>query len=217
LVGRTAYDYLKALANNQIKWLDLHAVREPPAHTFQKSDAQNSPEVHVALYKKYLGISPYISPKDERMTRPTLWHWDMHAPNIFVKDDRITSLIDWQSAWAGPLFLQYRYPKLAKYTGDVMLRLPENYKNMEKIEQDQVANQVEKSLVRYSYETETKKQNPLLVKVNDIPHGITRRQTVEFAEDTWEGDILPFRQCLIRLERFVPHCSFSRNQLTKIT
>jgi hypothetical protein len=98
-----------------------------------------------------------------------------------------------------------------------MLRLPENYKNMEKIEQDRVANRVEKSLVQYIYETETKKQNPLLVEVNDIPHGITRRQTVEFAEDTWEGDILPFRQCLIRLERFVPHCPFSRNQLTKIT
>jgi hypothetical protein len=116
-----------------------------------------------------------------------------------------------------PLFLQYRYPKLVNYTGDVMLRLPENYKTMEKIKQDQVAKQVEKSLVQYLYELETKKQNPLLVEVNDIPHGTTRRQTVDFAEDTWEGDILPFRQCLIRLERFVLHCLSSRNQLAKIT
>jgi hypothetical protein len=171
---------------------------------FQKSDAQNSPEAHVALYKKYLDISPYIIPKDERMSRSTLWHWDMHAPNIFVKDDQITSLIDWQSSWAGPLFLQYRYPKLVNYTGDIMLRLPENYKSMDKTEQDRVETQVEKSLVQYFYEMETKKVNPILVEVNDIPHGTTRRQTVEFAENTWEGDILPFRQCLIRLERFVP-------------
>lgn len=202
-VGKTPHDYLKALANNQIKWLSYHAVREPPTDIFQKSDAQNSPDVHVALYKKYLDISPYILPKDERMTRSTLWHWDMHAPNFFVRDDRITSLIDWQSTWAGPLFLQYRYPKLANYTGDVMLRLPEDYKDMEKSEKDRVAKQVERSLVQYLYETETKKVNPLLVEINDIPQGTTRRQTIEFAEDTWEGDILPFRQCLIRLERFV--------------
>jgi hypothetical protein len=83
-----------------------------------------------------------------------------------------------------------------------MLRLPENYKDMEKSEKDRVADQVERSLVQYIYETETKKLNPLLVVMNNIPQGTTRRQTIEFAEDTWEGDILPFRQCLIRLERF---------------
>ena len=90
-----------------------------------ESEAQKSPEEHIALYKKYLDISPYILPKDGTMARSTLWHWDLHAPNIFVKDDRITGLIDWQTAWAGPLFLQYRYPKLVRYSGDVMLRLPE--------------------------------------------------------------------------------------------
>jgi hypothetical protein len=127
----------------------------------------------------------------------------MQAPNFFVRDDQITSLIDWQFSWAGPLFLQYRYPKLVNYTGDVMLRLPEDYKDMEKSEKDRVANQVERSLVQYLYEMETKKQNPLLVEINNVPQGVTRRQTIEFAEDTWEGGILPFRQCLIRLERFV--------------
>ncbi|KAH8648313.1 phosphotransferase enzyme family protein [Tricladium varicosporioides] len=198
---KTAYDYIKALANNQIKWLSHYTKRKTPTDIFQTSNAQNSPDVHIALYKKYLDISPYIFPKDERMTRSTLWHWDMHAPNFFVKDDRITSLIDWQSTWTGPLFLQYRYPKLVNYTGDVMLRLPEGYRDMEKSEKDRVANQVERSLVQYLYETETKKQNPLLVEINDIFQGTTRRQTIEFAEDTWEGDILPFRQCLIRLER----------------
>ncbi|ELR06647.1 hypothetical protein GMDG_00264 [Pseudogymnoascus destructans 20631-21] len=179
----------------------LHAVRRPPTDIFRASDTQNSPDAHIALYKKYLDISPYILPEDKSMSRATLWHWDMHAPNIFVKDDRITSLIDWQSTWVGPLFLQYRYPKLVNYTGEVMLRLPENYKDMEKSEKDRVSDQVERSLVQFLYETETKKQNPLLVKVNDTPQGTTRRRTIEFAEDTWDGDILPFRQCLIRLER----------------
>ncbi len=136
------------------------------------------------------------------MNRSTLWHWDMHAANIFVKDDQITSIIDWQSAWAGPLFLQYQYPKLVNYNGKVILRLPENYKDMEKGEKDQVANQVERSLVQYLYEIETQKQNPLLVEVNNVPQRETRTQTIGYGEDTWDGDILPFRQCLIRIERY---------------
>jgi hypothetical protein len=205
--GKTAHDYLKALANNQTKWLEHHAVRRPPTDIFKASDTQNSPDAHIALYKKYLAISPYILPEDESMSRSTLWHWDIHAPNIFVKDDKITSLIDWQSTWVGPLFLQYRYPKLVNYTGEVMLRLPEDYKDMEKSEKDRVKDrvkdQVERSLVQFLYKTETKKQNPLLVKVNDTPQVTTRRRTIEFAENTWDGDILPLRQCLIRLERFV--------------
>lgn len=168
------------------------------------SNAQNSPDAHIALYKKYLTVSPYIFPEDERMTRSTLWHWDLHAPNVFVKDDRITSLIDWQSTSVGPLFLQYRYPKLVDYNGEVLLKLPEDYKDMEKRDQDRITDQVERSLVQYLYETETKTQNPLLVEINDTPQGRTRRQTIEFGEDTWDRDILPFRQCLIRLERFVP-------------
>lgn len=134
------------------------------------------------------------------MSRSTLWHWDMHAPNFFVKDDRITSLIDWQFTWVGPLFLQYRYPKLVDYAGDVMLRLPEDYKDMEKSEKDRVSDQAERSLVQFLYETETKKQNPLLVKVNDIPQGTTRRRTVEFAEDTLEWRYFTFQavSCQIR-------------------
>ena len=145
--------------------MSRHTVQELPADVFQKSDAQNSFDVHVTLYKKYLDISPYILPKDERMTCSTLWHWDMHAPNFFVKDDRVTSLIDWQSTWAGPLFLQYRYPKLVNFTGEVMLRLPKEYKDIEEDKKQRVANQVERSLVQYLYETETKKQNPLLVGI----------------------------------------------------
>ncbi|OBT42111.1 hypothetical protein VE00_06510 [Pseudogymnoascus sp. WSF 3629] len=198
---KTAHDYLKALANNQTKWLEHHAVRRPPTDIFKASDTQNSPDAHIALYKKYLAISPYILPEDKSMSRSTLWHWDIHAPNIFVKDDKITSLIDWQSTWVGPLFLQYRYPKLVNYTGEVMLRLPEDYKDMEKSEKDRVKDRVERSLVQFLYKTETKKQNPLLVKVNDTPQVTTRRRTIEFAENTWDGDILPLRQCLIRLER----------------
>jgi hypothetical protein len=48
-----------------------------------------------------------------------------------VEGGRIVSLIDWQNAWAGPLFLQFRHPKLVDYNGEVRLKLPENYESLE--------------------------------------------------------------------------------------
>ena len=132
-----------------------HAVQKPRTYTFgRNSDAQNSPDAHISLYEKYLDVSPYIAQRDERLTRATLWHRDLRAPNIFVKDGRITSLIDWQSAWAGPLLLQYRYPGLVRYGGEVMSKLPEKYEDLEQSEQNRISRQVERSLVQYSYEVD---------------------------------------------------------------
>lgn len=140
------------------------------------------------------------------MTRATLWHWDLHASNFFVKDEQVTCIIDWQSSWTGPLFVQYRYPKIVHYAGEVMLRLPEAYETMEGDEKLRVSRQVERSLVQYLYEAKTKKTNPLLANIINIPQRTIRKQTIAFAEDSWEGSILSFRQCLIRVERFVLLC-----------
>ncbi|KAK0105681.1 Phosphotransferase enzyme [Cadophora gregata] len=198
---KSADDYLKALANNQVTWLSQYAPRKTP-NIFQKSVAQESPDAHIALYKKYLAICPYILPKDERMARSTLWHWDLHASNLFVKDERVTCIIDWQSTWAGPLFAQYRYPKLVHYAGEVMLRLPDDYETMEGNEKVEVSSQVQKSIVQYLYESKTEDSNPLLTDIVNVPQRTVRKQTIAFAEDSWEGGILSFRQCLIRLERY---------------
>ena len=94
------------------------------------------------------------------------------------------------------------------YNGKVRLKLPENYESLEEgDEKARIRKQVEKSIVLYTYEAETDKTNPLLGEILRINHGRTRRQTIQFAADTWDGDILAFRQCLIRIERFVdPSC-----------
>lgn len=49
----------------------------------------------------------------EKVSRPTLWHTDLHMGNMFVSDTDPTqtvSLIDWQSVVIAPLFLQARFP-----------------------------------------------------------------------------------------------------------
>jgi Phosphotransferase enzyme family len=172
-------------------------------HFLATSEAQRSPKAHISLYKKFLQITPYLLPNQVELIRPTLWHWDIHAPNIFVDGGRVSSLIDWQTAWLGPLFLQARHPRLLDYNGELMLKLPENFKYInDEDERARLRTNVEKSIVLYTYEAGTARANPLLKEVLHVPQGRTRRQTVEFATDTWDGDILPFRQCLIRIARF---------------
>jgi len=152
----------------------------------------------------FLRIIPYLFPKNEALSSSNLWHWDIHSANLFVEGNRITSLIDWQDTWAGPLFLQFRHPKVVDFNGEVMLKLPENYERLEDgDEKAQTRKQVEKSIILYTYETETDKNNPLLSEILRIHYGRTRRELVQFAANTWDGDIIPFRQCLIRIERFV--------------
>lgn len=85
-----------------------------------------------------------------------------------------------------------------------MMRLPESYDALEdEDEKLRIRTQVEKSVVLWTYETETKNTNPILHDVLHIVQGRTRRDTVDFSANTWDGDIIPFRQCLIRIARCV--------------
>lgn len=83
-----------------------------------------------------------------------------------------------------------------------MLKLPQHYDTLvDKEEKARIRTQVEKSLVLWVYESETKTSNPALHELFHLPQWRTRRHAVEFASNTWEGDIIPFRQCLIRIVR----------------
>lgn len=84
-----------------------------------------------------------------------------------------------------------------------MLKLPEYYSTLEGEEKMGVRTQAEKSIVLWTYETETKNTNPIIQDVLQISQARTRRDTVDFSANTWDGDIIPFRQCLIRITRYV--------------
>ncbi|KAH7406540.1 kinase-like domain-containing protein [Phaeosphaeria sp. MPI-PUGE-AT-0046c] len=194
-------DYLRAIGQREIAWISNHATQKPSGGLFATSEAQRTPEAHIDLYKKFLDVAEYLLPRGDQI-KPTLWHWDIHAPNIFVHKNHVTSLIDWQDTWVGPLFLQARHPRLVDCNGELMMRLPESYDALEdEDEKLRVRKQVEKSVVLWTYETETKNTNPLLHEILHIVQGRTRRDTVDFSVNTWDGDIIPFRQCLIRIAR----------------
>lgn len=138
---------MKAIGQREIAWISQYATPKPLNALLPTSEAQRTPEAHIELYKKFLKISDYLLPEGD-LVRPALWHWDIHAPNIFVQGNRITSLIDWQDVWVGPLFLQARHPKLVDYNGEVLLKLPSNYESIEdEEEKSRVKTQVERSII----------------------------------------------------------------------
>lgn len=134
-----------------------------------------------------------------------LWHPDIHGGNIFVDQGRISSVIDWQSIWIGPLIPQARTPRLIDYHGEIKLKFPENFKGLDKDKRFQVRDQVSKSIQVYLDEHKTAKNNPLLNKAIRQPFGKLLGQLVDFAGNSWDDDILRIRECLIKLESNVQY------------
>jgi hypothetical protein len=55
----------------------------------------------------YRQIVDALDPQDTAITRPRLWHDDLHDENVFVdphNPEKITGIIDWQSCHISPLF-----------------------------------------------------------------------------------------------------------------
>ncbi|KAJ5084172.1 hypothetical protein NUU61_008751 [Penicillium alfredii] len=95
------------------------------------SSAQSSPRAHLQLLERYLRIAPSLVDIDAPLTRSTLWHTDLHSSNLFVDDSHVTAVIDWQSVWAGPLFLQAQPSPLVDYQGSILLQRPDNFDNLD--------------------------------------------------------------------------------------
>ncbi|KAI2825123.1 hypothetical protein CBS63078_5081 [Aspergillus niger] len=121
----SAIDYIRALADRVISWIKEHAMPRSPDDPLFSSYSQNDPAEHISLLQKYLTVTPHLIPQDKDILGSFLWHTDLRTPNIFVDNSgHITSIIDWQSTWAGPLFLEGRHPHFLDYTGDLLLKPP---------------------------------------------------------------------------------------------
>ncbi|KAJ8111744.1 hypothetical protein OPT61_g5732 [Boeremia exigua] len=198
----TAREYVYAIAHREIAWLSHYAESSPPSmEKWGASHGQRDRQAHIDLLGKYLSVVAQLLPKEPELLAPSLWHRDLHPGNLFIHDGKISSVIDWQSCWAGPLILRARTPRLLDYSGEMMLKLPPLYEAMPDDERRAVKSKVQQSLQVYSYERETAVRNPRLNQVRRYPHGKMLGHVVDFAGAAWDDDILPLRDCLIRIER----------------
>lgn len=200
-LGKGAIDYVTAIAHREIAWINKYAAPNPSGDPLQTSEAQNTPEAHISLLQRFLKVAPFLLPQDVELVASKLWHRDIHPGNLFVSEGRITSLIDWQATWAGPLIIQAQQPRLLNHKGEIMLRLPENFKELGADERRWMNERVASSILLYIYETRTARQNTLLSRIYRLDHGQTRIQPILFAGQTWTDDIVPLRESLIKVER----------------
>ncbi|KXS93792.1 hypothetical protein AC579_10484 [Pseudocercospora musae] len=192
----TPQKYIRAICEREIAWLTRFADPNKTDDNAFAPAVERDPAVHISLQEKLLKAADYLLPSDVRLQNSVLWHWDLHAPNIFVQDGKITDIIDWQDCWAGPLILQARRPALVDYQGEVLLRLPADFENIrDEEEKRSIRSKVEQSLVLFFYEDETKESNPELTRVyQDIPHRQTICDAITFAANTWDSDIIMLRE-----------------------
>ncbi|CAE7207584.1 hypothetical protein P3342_011188 [Pyrenophora teres f. teres] len=92
----------------------------------------------ISVLQDYLKVATKILPKDSKLFKPSLWHRDLHANNIFVDPSnptKIVNIIDWQAVNISPLFRQARHPPLIEFEGPLPaglkpIKLPDGYDDM---------------------------------------------------------------------------------------
>jgi hypothetical protein len=102
------------------------------------------------------------------LSKPTLWHPDLHSDNIFVdpsQPTKILNIIDWQAVNISPLFLQARHPSLIEFEGPIPeglkpIELPDNFDSMTEDAQHQARNLRAAQSLYKLYEILTLRQCP---------------------------------------------------------
>jgi Phosphotransferase enzyme family len=146
-------------------------------------------------------------PVIQRSSPAVLWHSDLHLGNIFVSTDDptvIEGIIDWQSCLVAPLFLQCRVPVFLDppydyVPGTTSPKLPDNYSQLNTIQQQRAVLERDLATRWKMYEMFTLVNNP------DVHHALAldRRLWEPFARcgESSSDSILPLRSSLVRLSK----------------
>ena len=172
----------------------------------------------LELLDQYLKLAPdMISPSTpDDVNASTLWHPDLHLDNLFVDPNtlQVTSVIDWQSTAAAPLFYQCGVPKMVRHREPVSLDLsnwpkrPDNYKDFGQ-EQKAYAEKMHRSEHLHQYYLRiTRRDNPRHWAALQLQDEV-RVQPVKIVQQVWENNTTFFlRRALVRIvnnwERLCP-------------
>ncbi|EEP81758.1 hypothetical protein UREG_06623 [Uncinocarpus reesii 1704] len=190
-LGSSPVSFMKDIARREMSWLSQFARPRQMSDPLRQSATQESPECHLQLLQKYLKIIPQVIPLDNNLRRATIWHPDLHSGNIFIENNTIVCIIDWQGCMSLPLFLTCKIPKFLRFNGPLLINIPPTagLSTQEKAD----------ILLRYQL---TQLQRFYIARFDDLdrsvfrvladPYATTRQQLVEFAGSTWEDDGLLF-------------------------
>ncbi|KAJ6102628.1 hypothetical protein N7486_005055, partial [Penicillium sp. IBT 16267x] len=164
---------------------------------------------HITTLENYLQIAPHLVPhKSPALRRPVIRHSDLQPNNIFVSDDlEVCGLIDWQHSVILPLFLQSGIPKSFQNYGDEISdslqipSLPDNFDDLEEMEQYQQADIYRRRHLHYLYVQLTAKMNREHYEALTADLNTLRRRLFHHSSDPWEGDNVTLKADLVTLSK----------------
>ncbi|OAX77680.1 hypothetical protein ACJ72_08018 [Emergomyces africanus] len=183
--------YAKDVARREIEWIRRFAKPRDHADPLRQSTSQESPDSHIQLLDKYLKIIPLVLPSNVGLYRPTIWHPDLHSGNIFIKNQKIVSIIDWQGCMSLPLFMNCKLPKFLRINGPLLFDLPPAT-GLTAEEKKETLLRYEHTQLQRFYISKFKNLDPHIFQAISYPHAIIRQQLIDFAGSTWEDDGLFF-------------------------
>lgn len=200
LPGKHPHDYIKAVLDREIRWLEAFADDHPHGRQgpFETSPIQNDPGVHITLLKKLALALPYLCMPG--MMNGHLHHEDIYYGNLFVEGNKITSVIDWQASWVGPLQLQARNPPMLDVPKVQRVEIPDDFAEYSLQDRAGIKLEVEKTLLLRTYSYQMEKEIPSFHRAMKLDKSKLLTKGLLFANDTWEGGVLPLRGTLVKME-----------------
>jgi lysyl-tRNA synthetase class 2 len=130
-----------------------------------------------------------------------MWHSDLHSGNIFVENNKIVSIIDWQGCMGLPLFLTCKIPKFLRFNGPLLFDLPPAAGLTTQEKKEKLLRYQLTQLQRF-YISKFKDLDNTIFQALSYPHAVIRRQLIDFAGSTWEDEgLFFFREMMHQLWR----------------
>jgi hypothetical protein len=181
-----------------------------PRLNFARSSTElEQPNDMLELLDQYLKLAPaMLSPSTpDDINASTLWHPDLHIDNLFVDPGtlQITSVIDWQSTAALPLFYQCGVPKMIRHQEPVSLnlsdwpKLPHDFKDLSQDQKAYAENMHKSVQLHQHYLRITRRDNNRHWAALELQDEL-RVQPVRIVQQVWEQNaVFYLRRALMRL------------------
>ncbi|THH08777.1 hypothetical protein EW146_g8881 [Bondarzewia mesenterica] len=204
---------IMAICNCERSWIEKYAVAKPNPGPFDSPMHIQQPSLHLSLLDQYAAVAPYLIPPEPALSRPTLWHTDLHSGNIFVSKEglaegkiNISAVIDWQHASISPLYLQACVPRFIEYRNPMSLPpgfqsvlLPDDFDTLETETQTAIAAAVEAANRHQLYKAVSSAHNPEYYRALSFQTRELAVPPVLFSGSTWPRGFMLLREWLIRI------------------
>ncbi len=204
VTGIRSEDYLTSIGKREAAWTIKLGQPRHRQFFFSFSEHNIEPKDHVSLLSQYGLVAPYIVPKQEGLTSPTLRHPDLHQSNIFFRPQStdISGIIDWQGASILPFFLQSGFPvfcdhDLGRPQTLEKPKLSDTFEVMNPREQQEALMNLKHKQANLYYTAATGLKCERHMQALRLPYLDMRQYLIKQAGMPWDGDLVNLRAALI--------------------